>query len=221
MESNYGPRGIFIMANFCQNCGAPLQGGPRFCPSCGAQITASSQQAEQSPQNPPAERPAPSMQAPRAQSPYGGRGEQGAPNIYARQAAPAFGAGAGHYVPDEGFSQMFFRYDNRLNRKRYLKRGLALFAMLMLACIVVGGAMGVAGVRDSTIETVGTLMGLACAVPGCMLAVRRLHDLDRPAWWIIGNFIPIVNCVLGLYLLFARGTYGPNQYGPDPLEGQP
>ena len=30
-------------------------------------------------------------------------------------------------------------------------------------------------------------------------------------------FIPIVNFFVALYLLFAIGTIGPNQYGPDPL----
>lgn len=36
---------------------------------------------------------------------------------------------------------------------------------------------------------------------------------------VIATFIPLLNLVLGLYLLFARGTYGPNEYGPDPIEG--
>ena len=122
-------------------------------------------------------------------------------------------------MPDEGLYQMFLRYDNRLNRKRYIMRALALIAGITVLGIVLTTIVVVAGVNDSTIATISSLIGLAGAVPGFMLAVRRLHDLDRPAWWIIGNFVPIVNIALSLYLLLAKGTDGPNQYGPDPLEG--
>ena len=34
-------------------------------------------------------------------------------------------------------------------------------------------------------------------------------------------FIPIVNIVFGLYMLFADGTVGPNQYGDDPKNRMP
>jgi len=34
-------------------------------------------------------------------------------------------------------------------------------------------------------------------------------------------FIPVVNLVLGLYLLFADGTVGPNQFGEDPKNRAP
>ncbi len=125
------------------------------------------------------------------------------------------------YVPDEGIVQMFFRYDNRLNRKRYIMRGLALIVGVTLAAAVLGIVFAVAGMSESTIGTMGTLIGIAGAIPGLMLAVRRLHDLDRPTWWIVGNFVPLVNVLFSLYLLLAKGTAGPNQYGPDPLEGQP
>ncbi|MBR5163616.1 MAG: DUF805 domain-containing protein [Schwartzia sp.] len=152
------------------------------------------------------------------QQPYGGwPGQGGAQNAYGAAGAAAFAGGA--YVPDEGLYQMFLRYDNRLNRTRYIMRGRALIVAVTVAAFVLGIVLAVIGAKESTIGTMGTLIGLAGAVPGCMLAVRRLHDLDRPAWWIIGNFVPIVNIALSLYLLLAKGTDGPNQYGPDPLEG--
>ena len=74
--------------------------------------------------------------------------------------------------------------------------------------------------KSSAIGMLSTLISIVVAVPGFMLSIRRLHDLDRPTWWVIGSFIPLVNFALGCYLLFLEGTHGPNQYGPDPLEGQ-
>ncbi|MBP5199087.1 MAG: zinc-ribbon domain-containing protein [Schwartzia sp.] len=220
------------MAKFCAKCGSSLEGAGKFCPSCGAQVMEEAAQGAPTPSKPqpnqqemnssPVQRqmPQPPPGQPQPMM-YQNAPGQGAPNAaYGMGMMGAAAFSGEHYVPDEGIVQMFFRYDNRLNRKRYIMRGLALFFGLVVVCTAIGVVLALAGVDDSAIGVIGTLIGFASAIPGCMLAVRRLHDLDRPSWWIVGNFVPFVNCVLGLYLLFARGTFGPNQYGPDPLEGQ-
>ncbi len=56
--------------------------------------------------------------------------------------------------------------------------------------------------------------------------VRRLHDLDGSGWlvivFIVGGCIPYLNVLIGFWQFVAlgccRGTRGPNDYGPDPLE---
>ena len=219
------------MAKFCQNCGSPLEGAGKFCPSCGAQIMdAAAPQEQDAPSSP---EPLKEMQGSAIQEPqpsYGRGAGTDESNIYARKDVPQqeYGAAAGaamfggaSYVPDEGISQMFFRYDNRLNRKRYIMRALALVAAVTLATIVLSIVFVVVGMDESMIGTMGLLIGLLGAIPGFMLVIRRLHDLDRPTWWIIGKFIPFINIALALYLILCKGTEGPNQYGPDPLEGQP
>ena len=49
------------------------------------------------------------------------------------------------------------------------------------------------------------------------MAVKRLHDLDKPGvyYWLF--LVPLAGPVLGLYLLFQRGTRGANRFGADPL----
>ncbi len=151
-----------------------------------------------------------------SQQPYGGWQGQGAPNAYAQQPAGVFTLGP--LGTDVGLVQMFLRYDGRLNRKPYIFRGLALFGVVFVISLIfaiLGTTM-----NSSTISMLGSVVSIIAAVPGVMLMIRRLHDLDRPTWWVVGGFIPVVNVALGFYLLLARGTYGPNQYGPDPLEGQ-
>ena len=221
------------MAKFCANCGSPLDGAGKFCPSCGAQVMDAlqaqekpeekPQQAPQEMNNPPAPRAAQGQPQPamRQNVPGQNPGQGGTNAAYGMGMMGAQAFNGEHYVPDEGIKEMFFRYDNRLNRKRYIMRALALVVAVTLAATVLGIVFAVAGMSESTIGTMGTLIGIAGAIPGLMLAVRRLHDLDRPTWWIVGNFVPIVNVLFSLYLLLAKGTTGPNQYGPDPLEGQP
>jgi len=43
--------------------------------------------------------------------------------------------------------------------------------------------------------------------------VRRLHDVNLSGWLTLLVFVPFVNLLLFLYLLFAPGTEGPNKYG--------
>lgn len=121
----------------------------------------------------------------------------------------AFSANDG-YVPDKGFAAMFLRHDNRLNRKRYILRSLALFAAAVVGMMIAAALRGTAG------TLLGYLVNFVVFVLALMLMIRRLHDLDRPTWWCIGTFIPILNFALGCYTLFVAGTHGPNRYGPDP-----
>lgn len=49
--------------------------------------------------------------------------------------------------------------------------------------------------------------------------IRRLHDIDRPAWLIVLYLVPFGALVI--FCLYAcRGTEGPNRSGPDPLDTQ-
>ena len=49
------------------------------------------------------------------------------------------------------------------------------------------------------------------------LGVKRLHDLNKSGWFILFSFIPIISFLLGIYMLFFKGTDGENQFGKDPL----
>lgn len=142
-----------------------------------------------------------------AQSPFGGQ-QFGAP----------FGvSAAGTYVPDQGIKEMFLRYDNRLNRKPYIIRNLMLLGAQLLLFVIIG-LLGSSGSEAAT--GFGAIILLASSlsiIPAIFLNIRRLHDLGRSGWWQLVILIPFAYIVLALFLLFAKGTQGPNEYGPDPL----
>ena len=143
--------------------------------------------------------------------------EQAFPHTdYSRKEEFARGGAGPKYEPDKDMQSMFLRYDNRLNRKRYFFRGLVLGAAVSIITKLI--TMIAVSMNSSAIAMLGTIISIAALIPSVMLIIRRLHDLNRPAWWCIGVFVPLVNLVLGIYLLFFKGTDGPNDYGPDPLE---
>jgi uncharacterized membrane protein YhaH (DUF805 family) len=45
------------------------------------------------------------------------------------------------------------------------------------------------------------------------LVIRRWHDMDKTGWLVLLGFIPVVNFIAGVILLFVAGTSGANQYG--------
>lgn len=51
--------------------------------------------------------------------------------------------------------------------------------------------------------------------PLLSLIVRRIHDLNTSAWWLLITLIPLGG-LLFFALPFKKGTEGPNKYGPPP-----
>ena len=207
------------MANFCENCGSPLKEGYKFCENCGAPVKeAVVAAAAAAPETP--EPMQENMVADGAEKPVAGlpaRQEEPASD-FRRTANPARGGLGAQYEPDEDFQSMFLRYDNRLNRKRYIMRSLMLMAAGIAISVVIGFLASATGIMAVTY--LSRLVSIVSAIISCMLTIRRLHDLNRPAWWCIGIFIPLVNFVMAVYLLFFKGTDGPNDYGSDPLTVQ-
>jgi uncharacterized membrane protein YhaH (DUF805 family) len=60
------------------------------------------------------------------------------------------------------------------------------------------------------------IFALIVLLPSAAVAVRRLHDTNRSAWWLLLTFIPILG-PLSLFVIYClEGTPGDNDYGPDP-----
>ena len=60
------------------------------------------------------------------------------------------------------------------------------------------------------------IFDLVTFLPGIAVAARRLHDIDRTAWWLLILLTGIGAILLVIWYCF-RGTPGPNRFGPDPL----
>ena len=73
------------------------------------------------------------------------------------------------------------------------------------------------------IPVIGWLIRLALLLPSLSVQVRRLHDMERSAWWLLLLIPPIT--IIGVFVLLIMsifpGTPGYNRYGPNPLRPQP
>jgi uncharacterized membrane protein YhaH (DUF805 family) len=112
------------------------------------------------------------------------------------------------------FSELF-SFQGRANRAWYFWHQLLdgfVIAALVMMLVMVGFFTGNMAL---ILPAIGVMVG--GVVAGAAVTVKRLHDLDRPGWHVLGLLVPLYNIYLGLVLLLKRGNYGFNDYGRDPL----
>ncbi len=103
----------------------------------------------------------------------------------------------------------FFTAKGRLPRLQYLIRNFATLLLLLPLIAIVPAANMV----DESVAIVFTVVFVIIHVYAqACIAIRRLHDMDISGWLYLLQFIPYVNIVLVLMMLFKSGTPRPNRF---------
>lgn len=111
----------------------------------------------------------------------------------------------------------YFDFSGRSTRREYWA-----FALLITVIYAVFAALEQA--HGSRSDPSGFLMlGFiklillgGAIVPSFSVTVRRLHDQDRSAWFLLLAFVPILGSLICFVLMLMRGTDGENRFGEDP-----
>ena len=127
---------------------------------------------------------------------------------------------------DQPLKWVWFSFSGRLNRKAYWLKGFVLMSMIGLGVqlfgVLVGlmfGATGLGGMFGVAIALVVILPLLVFNFwVSLALVVKRAHDLGHSGWWLLLFLVPIYNLWMAIVMGFFRGTPGPNDYGPDPID---
>ncbi|WP_407305038.1 DUF805 domain-containing protein [Acinetobacter sp.] len=97
---------------------------------------------------------------------------------------------------------------------------ITFFATLALSLTMGIFNLNTLSVDNQFVNTITGLAGLGFLVILVLyiyflivITIRRLHDLNRSGWLILLFLVPLLNIFMGLYLLLASGTKGPNDYG--------
>lgn len=65
-----------------------------------------------------------------------------------------------------------------------------------IVSVIIGSVFGVL-----RLGILAYLYGLACAIPGLALTIRRIRDTGREWFWIFINFVPCVGTILLIIML--------------------
>lgn len=108
-------------------------------------------------------------------------------------------------------------FSGRARRKEYwmftLFNVIFSFILGVVDGIVFGGG-------ENSIGVFGLIYSLAVFLPSLAVSARRLHDIDRTAWWLLLCLVPIVGWLVLLVFAMLEGSKGDNRFGPDPKEGE-
>jgi len=116
------------------------------------------------------------------------------------------------------FKELFFTSAGRLNRKSYIYRSIFLSLVLGIIQLILELATAAIEALELLFAVMILVLCIFGFVASIMMLARRLHDLDKSGWWMLLLFVPLVNILFYIYILFFKGTEGPNQYGEDPLQ---
>ena len=132
----------------------------------------------------------------------------------------------------------YAEFSGRSRRKEYWM--FTLFMLLVsVALMAIEMAVGIAEMFGEGGGPLSLIFSLATLIPGISVSVRRLHDIDRSGWWLLGPFIPLIFvgfavatqltwlvgiagglALIGILILLVfavkDGTKGPNRFGDDP-----
>lgn len=123
---------------------------------------------------------------------------------------------------DDTYMPKFFSLNGRIGRVRYLAYGIGAGLLMMPVMFLTIGLGAMSGMMADSGAGGGLLgmvigYGLYFAVT-IILARRRFHDMGKSGWLSILAIIPLVQIVVGLWLLFGPGDEGANEYGPAPAK---
>lgn len=117
------------------------------------------------------------------------------------------------------YQPRFLSLSGRIGRLRYLAYCMGLMLITYPVIFIIFSLSGL-----FTGQAPGPMVFISLAVVYLALlvftfgyAVRRLNDLDQSGWLSLLLLIPLVNLIMALVLLFARGTASSNRYGPAPV----
>lgn len=107
---------------------------------------------------------------------------------------------------------------SRLSRVRFIAQLWAVALLALAGWYLPESIMPQLSQHVPGLELWHLVTGLLSLAGALMLiaSIRRLHDINIKGWISLLLFVPGVNCLLLLWLLFAPGSADSNRFGPQP-----
>ncbi len=106
-------------------------------------------------------------------------------------------------------------FKGRATRREY-------WIFTLINTVITFGLIGIAAVMASDtgepnplLMMAATIFMLIILIPSFAVMARRLHDIDKSAWWMLLFAIPLAGLILVVFSCL-KGTDGENRFGPDP-----
>lgn len=101
-------------------------------------------------------------------------------------------------------------FSGRARRSEYWWFALFTWIVSLVLSLLDGSMSGDVGILSG-------IWGLGTFLPALAAGARRLHDIDRTAWWLLIMLVPLIGLIVLIVFLATPGTRGANRFGTDPL----
>ena len=200
--------------NFCPQCGQPVKAGDKFCNSCGhALVNADTANDTNVNTNSDDTMIATGVDGnATSRTVNHASGYQKQPFIHPLDSYDL------HYWDfyKKALIGKYGTFTGRACRREYFAFGIMTIFVNSLIAIVFGLLSILT--ESSLVSTIASglmaVWSLGIFLPSLALTVRRLHDTDHSAWWLLINLIPLVGSIVMLVFVCTKGQAGDNQYGP-------
>ena len=119
----------------------------------------------------------------------------------------------------ETWKQKLFSSKGRINRLNYFLYNISLQIVASIAQFIFITALAFIAEDSAIIGVIlfilTSVLVIACIYSGICLTIKRWHDLNKSGWYTLLCLLIIP----AIYIIFAKGTDGPNQYGLKPVSG--
>ena len=106
---------------------------------------------------------------------------------------------------------LLFSFEGRIGRRSWW---LWSAAVLIGLSIYLTAVLRIAGLPKGTTDLLVTLL---LVWPALAISVKRWHDRDKPGWWALIAFVPVVGWIWALIENgLLRGSDGVNRFGTEP-----
>ena len=128
-------------------------------------------------------------------------------------------------------NKTWYHFSGRIGRLRYLSYQFFMiitFYVILLFLLFITGLTADVDSLDSN-NTLFVIILTVFILPLYIISTiytaiiypkRRLNDLGRSGWFQLAILIPFLNLILIIFLVFAKGDEGVNQYGAPPRENR-
>jgi len=118
------------------------------------------------------------------------------------------------------WKSLLFSFDGRVGRGPYW--GLIVVSLLLGGGYSAMTYQSLMNASDPAAAAGGPnlVFALLCLLflwPSLAIQAKRWHDVDKSAWWILINLVPLVGGLIALVFNgFIAGSAGANRFGPVP-----
>jgi uncharacterized membrane protein YhaH (DUF805 family) len=118
------------------------------------------------------------------------------------------------------FKEFYFSSEGRIGKKEFLFRAffpLSIFNILLMVLMKLTELLTLMDKIETNMATVLFILtvGLSLVIGTSIIftSIKRYHDLNMNGWWSLLTFIPFINLIVLLWLLFSGSRDENNRYG--------